>query len=125
MCPLCGDEHDLGPLLAAADAYVVKVLEGAGKRIVRDPRSRFTVWAGLGLPLCRAYMQWPMGSDAEVAPLLRGAWSALGELSLPWECFGVEPGEVAPVLDRYVTDLLLTGSAHTLDELAYRLGVDH
>lgn len=128
VCPLCGEEHDTSPLLVAADAYVIKVLEHAGNRIVRQDRGgqgRPGRWAQLSVPLCRAHMQWPMASDADIAPLLKGAWAALGELSLPWECFGLTPAAVADVLDRYVTDLLLTGSAHSLDELAYRLHVDH
>lgn len=128
LCPVCGDEHDTSPLLVAVDAYVVKVLEHAGNRIVRADRGgqgRPGRWAQLTVPLCRAHMQWPMASDAEIAPLLRGAWAALAELSLPWDCFGLTPEEVSPILDRYVTDLLLTGSAHSVDEVAYRLGIHY
>lgn len=123
-CPLCGEPHDASALLLAIDAYVVKVLEHAGNRIVRQDRGgqgRPGRWAQLSVPLCRAYMQWPMARDDDIAPILRGAWSALGELSVPWECFGTTPEQVGRVLDKYVTELLLTGMPHSLDEVAYQL----
>lgn len=106
------------PLIFAMDAYVVKVLEHVGNRIVRKDRARPVQRC---VPVFRAHTQWPMGSDEEIAPLLRDSWRALGEMALPWECYGLSAEEVAGILDRYVADLLLTGSQHSIEDLAYRL----
>lgn len=107
-----------GVLLAVSDVLVIKALEATGKRLVRADRSRFRVLGST--PFHAAHTIWE-ADDAEVSKALRGAWDVVPVIIATHggHC-GVDPRAVTQVLDQYVHDLCITGTPHTLAELAYR-----
>lgn len=123
-CPVCGafsltQDDQSSRLLAVSEVLTTKVLEVIGKRIVRNERSRFARLSGT--PFHEAHTLWPMESDAEVSVLLRGAWDVVpAMMSTHGNCCEVTPEQVTSMLDGYVHDLVLTGTPHSIEELAYR-----
>lgn len=103
-------------LLAVCDVLTIKALETVGKRLVRADRSRFKVMSGR--PYHLAHTIWTP-DDAEVAKSLRGAWDVAKMLI---DRHGEEhsPTAVTVMLNEYVHDLCITGTPHTVEELAYR-----
>lgn len=121
-CPFCGayslaaHEHDV-MLLAVCDVLVLKALEAMGKWIVRADRSRFKA---LGeRPFHVAHTLWTT-SDLTVDKALRGAWDVVPAMLATHGYCDLRAEDVSKVLDDYVHDLVVSGTAHTLDELAYR-----
>lgn len=111
---MSGDAGGEREVLAVCDVLVYKALEAMGKRLVRSDRSRYRILGAR--PVHTAHMLWPP-SDAEVDKALRGAWDVVPAL-IPDP---VRARRITLALDSYVHDLVITGTAHTRDELAYRL----
>lgn len=121
-CPVCGSYTGAtlataSPLLAVCDVLVIRALEVTGKRIVRAERSRFRT---LGTrPMHEAHTIW-RPEPALVAKSLKSAWAVVPALLDSYGCCGVTAIKVTECLDRYATDLLITGTKHNIDELRYR-----
>lgn len=130
-CPCCGGysstmlRSSASPLLAVCDVLVLRALEVAGKRIVRAERSRFRVMGTR--PWHVAHTLW-QPDQAQVTKSLTNAWDVVPALLDAHGCCNVTAWQVTKCLDDYASDLLLTGTAHDLDELRYRfrsvLGID-
>lgn len=119
---MCG-AYSLAPegqssaLLAVCDVLVLKALETMGKWIVRADRSRFRT---LGTrPYYMAHTLW-QPIEMTVNKALRGAWDVVPALMDGHGCCGVTSVQVTGMLDGYVHDLAITGTEHSLPELAYR-----
>lgn len=121
-CPVCGayslaPEGESSALLAVCDVLVLKALETMGKWIVRADRSRFRT---LGTrPFFVAHTLW-QPEEITVTKALRGAWDVVPALMDGHGCCEVTSRQVTAMLDSYVHDLVITGTLHTLPELAYR-----
>ena len=121
-CACCG-AYSLAPdartttLLAVCDVLVTKALESLGKSLTRSPRGRYRELDGR--PWHVAHTLWPVG-DALVAKVLNGAWAVVPPLVDAYAGQLVDSGDVVRMLDRYVHDLAVTGTEHTVDELACR-----
>lgn len=109
-----------GLLVAVGDTLTVKVLETLGKRLVRTKRSRYQVIGES--PFHLAHTVWQV-DDEEATKALRGAWDVV-PLLIQRHCqeCGVDAAAVVEVLDDYVHDLVITGTPHHAEELAYRFG---
>lgn len=121
-CPVCG-AYSLAPdaqtstLVAVCDVLVLKALETMGKYIVRADRARFRQ---LGTrPWHQAHTLW-RASDEIADKALRGAWDVVPALLDQHGCCGVTALQVVGMLDCYVHDLVITGTAHDTGELLYR-----
>lgn len=121
-CPVCGAwaltrDSQMSALLAVCDVLVLKALESMGKWIVRSDRSRFKVMGSR--PFREAHMVWQADDDV-VSKALKGAWDVVPAMldTHGWET--VTSAQVSEMLDSYVHDLVITGHAHTLEELQYR-----
>jgi hypothetical protein len=129
-CPVCGSYAGAtlatsSPLLAVCDVLVIRALEVAGKRIVRAERSRFRT---LGTrPMHVAHTIW-RPDQIHVTKSLQKAWDVVPALLDSYGCCGVTSRQVSACLDSYTSDLLITGTAHNVEELRYRfrtvLGLD-
>lgn len=124
-CPCCGayslsPDSDTTALFAVCEVLTVKSLEQMGKWIVRAERSRFRA---LGTrPFYVAHTLWPP-EEATVRKALRNAWDVVPALlAVHGTHCGVTPRQVTTMLDEYVRDLVITGTEHKQDELAYRFG---
>lgn len=121
-CPCCGAYTGAtlavsSPLLAVCDVLVIRALEVAGKRIVRGERSRFRV---LGTrPWHVAHTIW-RPDQSHVNKSLQNAWDVIPALLDTHGCCGVTSRQITDMLDRYTSDLLLTGTPHNLTDLRYR-----
>jgi len=121
-CPVCGaysvdPEGQSSALLAVCDVLVLKALETMGKWIVRADRSRFRA---LGTrPYFVAHTLW-QPTDETVTKALRSAWDVVPALMDGHGCCEVTSRQVTAMLDSYVHDLIVTGTPHQLQELAYR-----
>lgn len=121
-CPVCGSYsgtvlQTASPLLAVCDVLVIRALEVAGKRIVRTERSRFRV---LGTrPWHVAHTIW-RPTPEQVTKSLQNAWDVVPAMLDAHGCCGVTSRQVTAMLDRYASDLLITGTAHNLVDLRYR-----
>jgi hypothetical protein len=121
-CACCGalsiaPVEQMGSLLAVCDVLVVKALEQVGKYIVRADRARFRA---LGTrPWHVAHTMFP-ASDAMVVKAVKGAWAVVPAMLDAHGCCGITSRQVTDMLDAYVHDLVITGTAHTLNELEYR-----
>ncbi len=129
-CPVCGSFTGTtlataSPLLAVCDVLVIRALEVAGKRIVRAERSRFRVMGTR--PWHVAHTIWRPRPEY-VVKSLQNAWDVVPALLDSYGCCGVTSRQVTECLDRYTSDLLITGTAHNITELRYRfstgLGID-
>ena len=121
-CPVCGAysiTHDTqtAALLAVCDVLVVKALERLGMTIVRHGRERYHTLAGR--PYWLAHTLWPV-TDDNVNKALRGAWDVVPAMLYQHGCCDTTPEQVKWMLDSYVRDLAITGTPHSLGELAYR-----
>jgi hypothetical protein len=125
-CPCCGALTGTtlavsSPLLAVCDVLVIRALEVTGKRIVRAERSRFRV---LGTrPWHEAHTIW-RPSQEHVAKSLQNAWDVIPALLDVHGCCGLTTVQVVDCLNQYATDLLITGTQHSLGELRYRFHRD-
>lgn len=111
---------DAPPLFVVADVLVFKALETMGKWIVRAERSRFRVLGDQ--PWYVAHTIW-QPDDAVVDKALRGAWDMLPAVMGVYGCCGITATAAQRMLDQYVHDLVITGTAHTQTELRYRFEV--
>lgn len=121
-CPVCG-AYSLAPdaqasaLLAVCDVLTVKALETMGKWIVRQSRERYRT---LGTrPYHLAHTLW-QPDEATVSKALRSAWDVVPAMLDTHGCCDITSIQVTRMLDSYVHDLAVTGTAHTLAELHYR-----
>lgn len=121
-CPMCGAYSGASlaqppALLAVCDVLVVWALAAVGKRIVRVERSRFS---RLGeRPWHMAHTLW-QPDEASLDKALTGAWDVVPAMLNSYGCCGVTPVQVTEMLDKYVRDLLITGTVHSLTDLRYR-----
>lgn len=121
-CPVCG-AYSLSPdtqrssLLAVCDVLVMKALESMGKYIIRAERSRYRTMGTR--PLLIAHTIWPP-TDAIVDKALKGAWDVVPALLDMHGCCGVTSRQITDMLDLYVHDLAITGTAHEIHDLTYR-----
>ena len=107
-------------LVALCDVLTLKALETMGKRLVRIERSRYQIIGDA--PFHLAHTIWQV-DDVEVTRSLRGAWDIV-PLMIERHCqaCGFPAEAVIQVLDDYVHDLVITGTPHLTDELAFRFG---
>lgn len=116
VCPVCGayslaPEGEMSALLAVCDVLVLKALEKMGNYIVRAERSRYRA---LGTrPHYVAHTMWPV-PDETVDKALKGAWEVVPALLDVHGCCDVTSIQVTTMLDKYVHDLAITGTAHSL-----------
>lgn len=121
-CPCCG-AYSLHPttqsstLLAVCDVLVVHALEKVGKWIVRIDRSRYAKMDGR--PWHAAHAMW-RPDEAMIDKALVGAWDVVPAMLDEHGCCNVTAVNVTRTLDKYVRDLLITGTVHQLPELRYR-----
>lgn len=116
VCPVCGayslaPEGEMSALLAVCDVLVVKALEKLGNYLIRAERSRFRA-LGTNSPTV-AHTLWP-AKDELVDKALKGAWSVVPALLDVHGCCDVTSIQVTTMLDQYVKDLAITGTAHSL-----------
>lgn len=128
-CPVCGGvtiapATQRSTLLAVCDVLVMKALERLGNAIVRGggvsraERPIRTRQFGLR-PLHTAHTIWAPPEDV-VERILRGAWDVVPPLLDVHGCCDITAVQVVAMLDEYVRDLAITGTAHDLAELQYR-----
>lgn len=121
-CPLCG-AISLAPvtqrstLLAVADVLVYKALEKLGSFIVRSERGRFNQIGSK--PKYVAHTIWTP-QESMVIKALQNAWDVVPALMDVHGCAGITSVQITQMLDEYVRDLAITGTAHHTDELRYR-----
>lgn len=121
-CPVCG-AHSLAPsqpvstLLTVSDVLVYKALEAMGKYIVRAERARFKLLGAQ--PFHVAHTMW-QAEDKTVNKALKNAWDVVPALLTVHSDEDVTPLQITRLLDDYVHDLVVTGTAHNLEELAWR-----
>lgn len=121
-CPCCGayslaHENQTTALLAVCDVLVMKALETMGKWILRAERKRFNQFGDR--PYHDAHTVW-QPEDPVVSKALRGAWDVVPALMTTHGCCDITPVQVTEMLDSYVHDLVITGTNHHIEELAYR-----
>lgn len=121
-CPACG-AYSLAPgaeisaLLAVCDVLVTAALDRLGRQIVRQPRGRHKQFGKRSFTI--AHTVWPP-DEVRVEKVLKNAWDVVPALMGTYGCCGTTSERVTWMLDRYVRDLAITGTPHTLDELEYR-----
>lgn len=121
-CACCG-AYSLAPdvsdstLFAICHVLVIKALETVGKYIVRADRSRYKSLGARGWHT--VHTVWKVGDDT-VDRALRGAWDVVPILLRQHPASEVGSDELIEMLTSYVHDLVITGSPHTAEELAYR-----
>jgi hypothetical protein len=113
-------------LLAVSNVLVIRALEAVGKRIVRADRRRFNQLGSRRWH--EAHTLWPPpASDTGMTKALDSAWEIVPVLLETHGCCGVTPRQVTELLDQYVRDLLITGTAHSFDAMrgrfTYWLGI--
>lgn len=109
------------PLVAACDVLVLRALELVGKRIARETRDRHARLRESGRPFHEAHLLW-QADETTIDKGLASAWDSCDVILIEHGCCGATPSQVTQILDRYVRDLLLTGTGHAVEELRYRLG---
>lgn len=121
-CPLCG-AVSIAPitqrsiLLAVCDVLVLKALERLGGFIVRAKRGRYHETGGQ--PKYVMHTRW-RPDEKMVSKALAGAWDVVPALLDTHGCCDVSAAKVSDMLDSYVSDLAITGTAHTMEELMFR-----
>lgn len=121
-CPVCGaysltPEGQASRLLAVCHVLVIKALEKLGHYIVRAERCRFRVMGTR--PWYLAHTIW-QPEEVVVIKALREAWDVVPAMLDSYGCCDVTSRQITAMLDRYVKDLAITGTPHSLKELAYR-----
>lgn len=122
-CPVCGafsltHDGEASALLAVCDVLVLKALEKIGSRLTRAVRSRHNVLGNR--PLYLAHTLFRTEDDETVDRALKGAWDVVPALL---DGHGFEEAtsrQITEMLDTYVHDLVITGKAHNMADLAYR-----
>lgn len=135
-CSCCGSilGVDYDPMVAACDVLVLRALELVGMRIVRarsvpgprrareeQGRIRYGRMRDEGRPFHDAHTLWPAHPD-DLDAGLAVAWESVDLVLDEHGCCGATPEQVSLILDRYVRDLVTTGTGHATEELRYRLG---
>lgn len=115
-CNCTENPAEVAALLAVCDILVFKALETLGKWIVRADRSRFKVINGH--PWHIAHTAW-RADDKTVDRALKGAWDVVPAM-MDGHGFATPSAKVVEMLDSYVHDLAVTGTGHSLGQLAYR-----
>lgn len=110
----------LTTFIAVCDVLVMKALEKMGNYIVRAERRRFNELKELGEPIHLAHTIWPV-SDEIVSKALKGAWDVVPLVLDTHSPYQFDAEKAVAVLDQYVHDLVVTGSDHDLNVLAYRV----
>lgn len=121
-CPVCGaysltQEGSASALLAVCDVLVYKALETMGKWIVRTTRSRYRTLGAR--PFHQAHTIW-QPQEEMVSKALKSAWDVIPALMDGRGFPEATSTQVTHMLDSYVHDLVITGTLHSLPELAYR-----
>ena len=124
-CPACGAwsvpaTADRAALLDVCDVLVLKALDSLGRKIVRQPRSRFKEFDGR--PWHVAHTQWSPDVK-DVDRTLDSAWDVLPALLTPRraDALGVSVEVLTKCLDEYVRLLLSARLEHALRSLRYWL----
>lgn len=104
-------------LLAVCDVLVIRALEQVGKRIVRVERSRFRTLNNR--PWHTAHTIW-RPEDTIIDKGLAESWDVIPAMMDVHGCCGVTSRQVTQMIDSYVRDLLVTGTAHSFHALHYR-----
>lgn len=117
-CPCCGAyslavDTDRSALLAVCDVLVVKALESIGKYVVRKNRSRYKTMQDRGLPWHVMHTVWD-ANDETVTRALQSAWDVVPALLDAHGCCDVTSDDVTKMLNDYVHDLAVTGTAHSV-----------
>jgi hypothetical protein len=124
-------------VVAACDVLVLRALELVGKRIGRgadvgkgftqgralrrdEGRYRYRRMMEEGRAWHEAHLLWRPDAIT-IDRGLEHAWDAVPVVLAEHGCCGATPGQLTLILDRYVRDLLLTGTGHAVVELRYRL----
>lgn len=121
-CPVCGAISGTllaqpPALLAVCDVLVVQALAAVGKRIVRAERARYNQKGTKPWHMAHTLWQPDTGMTDKA---LEGAWDVVPAFLDSHGCCGVTSRQVTMMLDKYVRDLLITGTPHDLGELRYR-----
>lgn len=129
-CPGCGlqlaasthqsPDLTITTLLAVCDVLVIKALEKMGTYILRGDRSRYRTAPPLTVPRHTVHTFWPPTDDV-VSKAIKGAWDVVPLLLDTHGPYEFDSGVVTTILDQYVHDLVITGSQHSLNQLAYRV----
>ena len=127
-CPACGATFPASPrsspdqtittLLAVCDVLVVKALEKMGSQIIRGDKGRYDVLHRR--PHHMAHTLWPV-TDEIVSRSLKDAWNVV---PLLLETHGPDQFDaelVITILDEYVHDLAVSGSEHSINDMAFRI----
>lgn len=124
-CPACGAwsvpaTADRAALLDVCDVLVLKALDSLGRKIIRQPRSRFKEFDGR--PWHVAHTQW-RPDVKDVDRTLDSAWDVLPALLTPSraDALGVSAEVLTKCLDEYVRLLLERSLEHELRSLRYWL----
>lgn len=124
-CPACGAwslpaTAERSALLDVCDVLVLKALDALGRKIVRQPRSRFKEFDGR--PWHVAHTQW-RPDPKDVDRTLDSAWEVLPALlaSRRADALGITAEQVSGALDEYVRLLLERGLEHEATSLRYWL----
>ncbi len=125
-CPVCGSfvggtlALAAAPaLLAVCDVLVVKALEKVGKMLARNGGNRNRVKVASSVPWYRMHtVIRPTAKDIDKG--LHGAWDVIPAMLDTHGCCGVTSRQTEQMVDSYVRDLLVTGTAHSFSELQYR-----
>lgn len=91
--------------LCTAEALVLKVLEKAGKRILKEKRERHGLHRGR--PLWTAHTRWPV-DEGTARKITRDEWTAFGNVLGTATLVGVEEA-----LDGYTVSILTEGTSHS------------
>lgn len=124
-CPACGAWSlpavaERSALLDVCDVLVLKALDALGRKIVRQPRSRFKEFDGQ--PWHVAHTRWAP-DPKDVVRTLDTAWDVLPALlaSRRADALGVDAAAVSAALNEYVRLLLERGLEHDSVSLRYWL----
>lgn len=124
-CPACGawslpSLAERSALLDVCDVLVLKALDSLGRKIVRQPRSRFKEFDGR--PWHLAHTLW-YADPKDVDRTLDTAWDVLPALlaTRRAEALGVSPESVSKCLDEYIRLLLESRLEHEHASLRYWL----
>lgn len=123
-CPMCGSFSGATlaqspALLAVCDVLVVKALEKVGKMLARNGGNRQRVKVAATTPWHQIHtIVAPTPKDIDKG--LHGAWDVIPAMLANHGCCGVTSRQVEMMMDSYVRDLLITGTAHKMPDLRYR-----
>lgn len=123
-CPLCGSYTgstlaQSPALLAVTDVLVVKALEKVGKMLARNGGNRQRVRVAASTPWHQIHtVVQPTPKDIDKG--LHGAWDVIPAMLDHHGCCGVTSRQVESMMDSYARDLLITGTAHKMNDLRYR-----